>query len=74
MYLRQLASVLRRAAPSPFGLAADKQPSSESAPDVSQRLSMPIRQGLGNFTLRTEAIGSDCCKNLWDQHLVKDDP
>jgi len=27
----------------------------ESAPDVSQRLSMPTRQGLGNFTLRTEA-------------------
>ncbi len=28
----------------------------KSAPDVSQRLSMPTRQGLGNFTLRTEAI------------------
>jgi len=27
----------------------------ESASDVSQRLSMPTRQGLGNFTLRTEA-------------------
>ncbi len=27
----------------------------ESASNVSQRLSMPTRQGLGNFTLRTEA-------------------
>ncbi len=27
----------------------------KSAADVSQRLSMPTRQGLGNFTLRTEA-------------------
>jgi len=32
------------------------------AADVSQRLSMPTRQGLGNFTLRTEA-------NQWLQQL-----
>ncbi len=42
----------------------------KSALDVSQRLSMSTRQGLGNFTLRTEAMSLHDLKKWPPPHVV----